>query len=171
MSHVSLEVVVSDITTLAVDAIVNAANSALMGGGGVDGAIHDAAGPELREACRPLAPCPAGEARITAGFALPARYVIHTVGPVWTDGDHGEAALLASCYRESLALAVAHDVKTIAFPAISTGAYRYPLDDACEIAARTVRDFLEDQPRGAPDLVVFCMFSARAAAAMHAALR
>jgi O-acetyl-ADP-ribose deacetylase (regulator of RNase III) len=158
---VSLEVVVSDITALAVDAIVNAANSTLLGGGGVDGAIHDAAGPELREACRPLAPCPAGEARITAGFALTARYVIHTVGPVWRGGEHDEAAPLA----------IAHGVRTIAFPAISTGAYRYPLDGACEIAARTVRAFLADHARGAPERIVFCMFGAPAADAMRAALR
>jgi O-acetyl-ADP-ribose deacetylase (regulator of RNase III) len=164
----SLSVVVGDITKLAVDAIVNAANSSLLGGGGVDGAIHDAAGPELREACRPLAPCPTGEARITPGFALPARYVIHTVGPVWQGGEHDEAALLASCYRASLELAVAHGVASIAFPAISTGAFRFPLRGACEIAVATVRAFVAK--RGAPDDVRFCMFDARAAGEMRAAL-
>ncbi|HTJ41592.1 MAG TPA: O-acetyl-ADP-ribose deacetylase [Kofleriaceae bacterium] len=160
-----MEVVVGDITKLAVDAIVNAANSSLLGGGGVDGAIHAAAGPQLKEACRPLAPCPTGEARITPGFALPAKYVIHTVGPVWQGGDDDEAELLASCYRASLALAVAHGVASIAFPAISTGAYRFPLRGACEIAAATVRAFT-----GAPARVVFCMFDQRAAGAMRAAL-
>ena len=163
-----LEVIVGDITTLALDAIVNAANSSLMGGGGVDGAIHDAAGPELREACRPLAPCPTGEARITSGFALPARYVIHTVGPVWQGGHHGEADLLASCYRASLELAIEHGVGKLAFPAISTGAFRFPMRGACEIAVATVRAFLRE--RGEPARVVFCMFDARAAGAMRAAL-
>jgi len=158
-----------DITTLAVDAIVNAANSALAGGGGVDGAIHDAAGPQLLEACRPLAPCPTGQARITPGFALPARYVIHTVGPVWEGGHRHEAALLASCYRTSLELAIAHGVRSIAFPAISTGAFRFPLRDACAIAAATVRAFGAEQR--APAEVTFCMFDAKAATAMRAALR
>jgi O-acetyl-ADP-ribose deacetylase (regulator of RNase III) len=164
-----IEVITADITTLALDAIVNAANSSLLGGGGVDGAIHDAAGPALVEACRPLAPCPTGEARITPGFALPARFVIHTVGPVWRGGDRGEPSLLASCYRASLALAVTHGVRSIAFPAISTGAFGYPLRDACAIAAAAVRAFIAGEP-GAPGRIVFCMFDARAAAAMRAAL-
>jgi len=164
----NLEIVVGDITTLAIDAIVNAANSALAGGGGVDGAIHDAAGPELREACRPLAPCPIGEARITPGFALPARFVIHTVGPVWQGGHHDEAELLARCYRNSLALAAEHELATIAFPAISTGAFRFPLRGACEIAIRTVKD--ETKARALPSRVIFCMFDQKSAAAMRAAL-
>jgi O-acetyl-ADP-ribose deacetylase len=140
-----IEVVVADITTLEVDAIVNAANERLLGGGGVDGAIHRAAGPGLLEACRaipevrPGIRCPTGEARITAGFDLPARYVIHTVGPVWRGGTDAEADLLASCYRTSLALARAHDLATVAFPAISTGVYGYPVAEAATIAVRELR--------------------------------
>ena len=132
----------ADITTLAVDAIVNAANESLLGGGGVDGAIHRAAGPDLLLACRALGGCPTGEARITAGYRLPARHVIHAVGPRYRDGRHGEPALLAGCYRASLVLAVAHGVKTIAFPAISCGIYGYPLADAARIAVDTVGGFL-----------------------------
>jgi O-acetyl-ADP-ribose deacetylase (regulator of RNase III) len=131
-------VVQGDITAQAVDAIVNAANERLLGGGGVDGAIHRAAGPELLEACRRIGGCPTGEARITPGFRLPARHVIHTVGPVWYGGDRGEANLLASCYRRSLALAAEHELATIAFPGISTGIYSYPLEDATRIAVTTV---------------------------------
>jgi O-acetyl-ADP-ribose deacetylase (regulator of RNase III) len=131
-------VVQGDITTQAVDAIVNAANERLLGGGGVDGAIHRAAGPELLEACRRIGGCPTGLARITPGFRLPARHVIHTVGPVWYGGDRGEADLLASCYRRSLALAAEHELETIAFPGISTGIYGYPLEDATRIAVTTV---------------------------------
>jgi O-acetyl-ADP-ribose deacetylase (regulator of RNase III) len=158
------EVITGDITQLDVDAIVNAANRTLAGGGGVDGAIHRAAGPELKAACLPLAPCPTGEARITPGFRLKARWVIHTVGPVWDGGDRGEPALLAACYRNSLALAEERGPGSVGFPAISTGAYRFPMDEACAIAARTVRE------AGFPGRVIFCMFDDRAARAMRAAL-
>jgi O-acetyl-ADP-ribose deacetylase (regulator of RNase III) len=138
-----LEILEGDITTLHVDAIVNAANSSLLGGGGVDGAIHRAAGPGLLAECRTLGGCPTGEARITGGYNLPARYVIHTVGPVWRGGGRGEDELLARCYRNSLALAVSRGIKTIAFPAISTGAYSFPLERAARIAIQEVRRFLE----------------------------
>ncbi|AWV23203.1 ATPase associated with chromosome architecture/replication [Roseomonas mucosa] len=146
----------ADITTLAVDAIVNAANRALAGGGGVDGAIHRAAGPELVRASRALAPCPTGEARITPGFRLPARHVIHTVGPVWHGGGSGEAELLAACYRNSIALLRQAGGRSIAFPAISTGIYGYPPGPAARIAVATVRQALEDG-----DLeVIFACFDA-----------
>ena len=141
-----IEIVRGDITTLDVDAIVNAANSALAGGGGVDGAIHRAAGPELVIESRALAPCPTGEARITRGYRLPARWVIHTVGPVWRGGDANEEALLASCYRTSLRLAVEHGVRSIAFPAISCGIYGVPFDRATAIAVRETRAFVENEP-------------------------
>lgn len=134
-----IEVFHGDITTLALDAIVNAANSSLLGGGGVDGAIHRAAGPELLAACRLLGGCPAGEARITPGFRLPARWVIHTVGPVWHGGTQGEPALLAACYRNSLALAEAEGCASVAFPAISCGVYGYPLEAAASIAVAELR--------------------------------
>jgi O-acetyl-ADP-ribose deacetylase (regulator of RNase III) len=137
-----IDIVRGDITKLDVDAIVNAANTTLLGGGGVDGAIHRAAGPELLAECRTLGGCRPGEAKITRGYKLPARFVIHTVGPVWSDGGRGEAEVLASCYRNSLRLAVENGVETIAFPAISCGAYRYPISEAAQIAVTTTRKFL-----------------------------
>jgi O-acetyl-ADP-ribose deacetylase (regulator of RNase III) len=137
-----IELLEADITTLKVDGIVNAANNSLLGGGGVDGAIHRAAGPELLAACRTLQGCATGEAKITKGYRLPARFVIHTVGPVWRDGNHGEAELLASCYRRCFELAAGYHLKTLAFPAISTGVYRFPKELAAEIAIRETRTAL-----------------------------
>ncbi|PYK67462.1 MAG: O-acetyl-ADP-ribose deacetylase [Verrucomicrobia bacterium] len=137
-----IEIIHGDITTLEVDAIVNAANSTLLGGGGVDGAIHRAAGPELLAECRTLGGCEPGEAKLTCGCRLPARFLIHTVGPVWTGGNRGEPQTLANCYRNSLQLAVENRIKTIAFPAISCGAYRYPIRQASRIALETTKDFL-----------------------------
>ena len=153
----SLRAIQADITTLKVDAIVNAANSSLLGGGGVDGAIHRAAGPQLLEECISIGGCPTGEARITQGYRLPARYIIHTVGPVWHDGKQGEAALLASCYRSSLELATQHGIRSIAFPSISTGVYGYPIEQAARIAIQTVGDNLQ-RPNDIEE-VVFCCFS------------
>jgi O-acetyl-ADP-ribose deacetylase len=146
-----------DITTLAVDAVVNAANSTLLGGGGVDGAIHYAAGPELLEECRRLGGCPTGEARLTRGYRLPARWIIHTVGPVWKGGTRGESVLLAACYESSLRLAADNQLRSVAFPAISTGAYTYPLKLATEVAVASVRGFLA----GYTDFeeIVFCCYS------------
>jgi O-acetyl-ADP-ribose deacetylase len=138
-----IQVVEGDITRQTVEAIVNAANTTLLGGGGVDGAIHRAAGPELLEECRGLGGCATGQAKITKGYRLPAKRVIHTVGPVWRDGQHGEDDLLASCYRSSLALAVQQGVRTIAFPSISTGAYGFPMERAARIAVRETKRFLE----------------------------
>jgi O-acetyl-ADP-ribose deacetylase (regulator of RNase III) len=158
------EVVVADITTLEVDAIVNAANSTLLGGGGVDGAIHRRAGPELKAYCATLGGCRTGEAKITPGFALPARYVIHTVGPFWSGGEKGEPALLAACYRHSLALAAEHGLKTIAFPAISTGAYRFPPALAAEIAVGAVLKGLDGE--SGLERAIFCCFS-EASADLH----
>ena len=138
-----IEVAEGDITKQAVDAIVNAANTTLLGGGGVDGAIHRTAGPDLRDECRKLGGCATGQAKITKGYRLPALWVIHTVGPVWRDGQHGEDDLLASCYRSCFALAEQHGIRTIAFPSISTGAYGFPVDRAARIAVRETKEFLE----------------------------
>ena len=163
-----IEVIEADITSLQVDAIVNAANESLLGGGGVDGAIHRAAGPELLEECRAIGGCPTGDARLTRGYNLPAKYVIHTVGPVWRGGNQGEDELLAACYRHSLSLALRQKIRSIAFPAISTGAYRFPLDRAASIAASETKRFLDTYPQF--DRVIFCCFGAEAKRAYEQAV-
>ena len=160
-SKVRFTVVLGDITKLPVDAVVNAANSTLLGGGGVDGAIHRAAGSDLLAECRSLNGCRTGQAKITMGYRLPARHVIHTVGPVWNGGDHNEEELLAGCYRNSLSLARERALKTIAFPAISTGVYRFPAEPAAGIAIRTT---LAESKDGAFDEIIFCCFSDEMAA-------
>jgi O-acetyl-ADP-ribose deacetylase (regulator of RNase III) len=154
---VEIELVLGDITKLKVDAIVNAANTTLLGGGGVDGAIHRAAGSKLLEECRRLGGCPTGEARITKGYRLPAKYVIHTVGPVWHGGKSGEDGLLMNCYLSSLKLADENNVKTIAFPSISTGAYHFPIEHASRIAIRAVREYLSKKTK--VEKVIFVCFS------------
>jgi O-acetyl-ADP-ribose deacetylase (regulator of RNase III) len=165
---IRLSLVEGDITKLQVDAIVNAANTSLLGGGGVDGAIHRAAGPELLVECRTLGGCPTGEARITAGYRLPAKYVIHTVGPIWEDGNRGEPELLARCYRNSLALATEYQVRKIGFPAISCGVYGYPIQDACQIAVREATAHLETNEL--PESVIFVCFGREIYDAYQAAL-
>jgi O-acetyl-ADP-ribose deacetylase (regulator of RNase III) len=153
-----LKLVVANITTLQVDAIVTAANEALCGGGGVDGAVHRAAGPGLLEESLRIGHCPPGEARITKGYLLPARFVIHAVGPVWEDGDQGEPEILASCYRAALSLAADRGIETIAFPCIATGVYGYPKDKACDVAVRTALAWLDENEL--PREIVFCCFEA-----------
>jgi O-acetyl-ADP-ribose deacetylase len=164
-----IKVVQGDITTLAVEAIVNAANSSLLGGGGVDGAIHRVAGPDLLKECRTLNGCAPGQAKITSGYRLPAKFVIHTVGPVWRGGLHKEDEVLASCYRECLKLARQHSIKTIAFPAISTGVYGFPLDRARGIALREVNEDLKEHEF--PEIVTFVCFDATAYQTYLRALR
>jgi O-acetyl-ADP-ribose deacetylase len=164
-----MDIVQGDITKLAVDAIVNAANTSLLGGGGVDGAIHRAAGPELLDECRSLGGCPTGEARLTRGYRLLAKWVIHTVGPVWHGGTRNEPELLANCYRNSFKLAAEHGIKTVAFPSISTGVYRYPIAKACRIALTQTRDFLAENP--AIEKVTFVCFSAADREIYEAAFR
>lgn len=159
MAMTRLRAIQADITTLAVDAIVNAANSSLLGGGGVDGAIHRAAGPDLVHECRLLGGCKTGQAKITKGYRLPATHIIHTVGPVWNDGSRNEAVLLNSCYRNSLELAITNGVSTIAFPSISTGIYGYPISAAAQTAVSATRSFVQENPDGLSE-VIFCCFSA-----------
>jgi len=164
-----MQVTQADITKLEVNAIVNAANQTLLGGGGVDGAIHRAAGPELLQECRTLGGCLTGQAKLTKGYQLPAKYVIHAVGPRYRDGRHGEPDLLASCYRASLALAVRHDIASVAFPAISCGIYGYPIPEAADIAVRTTAAYLQTAPSIAT--VIFACFGEDVLRAYQAALR
>lgn len=159
MNERRIEIIREDITRLEVDAIVNAANQTLLGGGGVDGAIHRAAGPDLKEGCRRLGGCKTGEAKITGGYRLAARHVIHTVGPIWQGGSHNEDQLLASCYQNSLKVAVENEVSTIAFPSISTGAYGFPIERACRIALQEVKTFLDQHAKLTQ--VYFVCFSER----------
>src|SRR5215208_3400307 len=160
MPRDDIRMVLGDLTQQRTDAIVNAANESLLGGGGVDGAIHRAAGPKLLQECKSIGGCPTGEARLTDGYNLPAKYVIHTVGPVWQGGTHGEDDLLAACYRHSMSIALRHHIRSIAFPAISTGVYRFPLERAARIAANEVSVFLETYPEF--DRVIFCCFGEEA---------
>jgi O-acetyl-ADP-ribose deacetylase (regulator of RNase III) len=164
-----IAVIASDVTKQCVDAIVNAANTTLLGGGGVDGAIHRAAGPELLAECRTLGGCATGHAKITRGYKLPAKWVIHTVGPVWRDGSHGEDKLLASCYRSCFALVEQHGIKTVAFPCISTGAYGFPMERAARIAIREMKSFLERNQ--SVEKVILVCFGASALEIHEAALR
>jgi len=165
----TIEAIQGDITEQEVDAIVNAANTSLLGGGGVDGAIHDAAGSELLEACRKIGGCPTGQARITPGFRLPARHVIHTVGPVWNGGTRGEPGLLQRCYDNALALAAEHGLRSIAFPSISTGVYRFPIDRAARIAVAAVRAHVESPTP--LEVIRFVCFSADDLAVYRSVLR
>lgn len=163
-----IAVVVDDITTLEVDAIVNAANQSLLGGGGVDGAIHDAAGPRLLDECRTLGGCPTGQAKATAGYDLHAQYVIHTVGPVWHGGDEGEPQLLANCYRNSFAIVAELELHTVAFPCISTGVFGYPITDATQIALQVTLEYLREHTW--PKQVILCCFAQRDADVYRSAI-
>ena len=163
-----IEVVIGDITLLQVDAIVNAANNALLGGGGVDGAIHRAAGPELLDECRELKGCATGAAKITQGYKLPAKYIIHTVGPIWRGGGNGEADLLTACYQNSLELAVQHQIQSIAFPAISCGVYGYPIGQACKIAVTNCADYIKKAE--SIQRLVFCCFDQQIESQYQAAI-